>query len=117
MKNYELIIQGRSYELLFEDNKAVHELSESLPLTIEMNELNGNEKFYYLPKDLPTHSEPVKEIKKGDVMLYGSNCLVLFYEDFRTHYSYTRLGKVVGFEEAASKLVQKNSEVKIQVVN
>lgn len=27
-------------------------------------------------------------------MLYGSDCLVLFYEDFATSYGYTPLGKV-----------------------
>lgn len=27
-------------------------------------------------------------------MLYGSNCLVLFYETFNTSYSYTKIGKI-----------------------
>ena len=27
-------------------------------------------------------------------MLYGDNCLVLFYESFSSGYSYTRLGSV-----------------------
>ena len=27
-------------------------------------------------------------------LLFGSNCLVLFYKDFTTGYSYTRLGKL-----------------------
>ena len=27
-------------------------------------------------------------------MLYNGNCIVLFYRDFSTSYSYTRLGRV-----------------------
>jgi hypothetical protein len=27
-------------------------------------------------------------------MLYGSNCLVLFYDSFSTPYSYTPIGKI-----------------------
>ena len=59
-----------------------------------MIELNGNEKYFYLDADLPTDSERVNRIHSGDVMLFGANCLVIFYRDFATSYSYTRLGKL-----------------------
>ena len=59
-----------------------------------MNELNGNEKYHYLPERLPAHNERVRNIRSGDLMLYGSDCLVLFYESFPTSYSYTRLGYI-----------------------
>ena len=65
-----------------------------LPLTINMTELNGNEKYYDFPSALPTTASVGGNIKAGDLMLYGSNVLVLFYKNFNTSYSYTKLGYV-----------------------
>ncbi len=65
-----------------------------LPLTLEMDELNGNEKYYYLNEDLPSSSGRVDMIRTGDLMLYGSNCLVSFFETFETRYAYTRIGHI-----------------------
>ena len=59
-----------------------------------MDELNGNEKYYYMTSSLPTNSKRVGNIETGDIMLYGSDCLVIFYESFNTPYSYTRIGKI-----------------------
>jgi hypothetical protein len=42
-------------------------------------------------------------IKAGDIMLYGSSTLVVFFETFNTRYSYTRIGRienVAGLKEA-----------------
>ena len=65
-----------------------------LPLTINMSELNGNEKFYYFSTTLPTNASSGRNIQVGDLMLYGNNCLVLFYESLNTSYSYTKLGRI-----------------------
>lgn len=77
-----------------------------MPLTINMSELHGNEKYYYFNQSLPTNSERIGNIENGDLMLYGSDCLVLFYESFSTSYTYTRLGKIdnpSGLSEAVGK--------------
>ncbi|MBR3748212.1 MAG: hypothetical protein IKN27_14760, partial [Selenomonadaceae bacterium] len=68
--------------------------SEMLPLETDMQELNGNEKYFYLDKNLPSNAARVGKISAGDVMLFGDNCVVIFYKDFSTSYSYTRLGKI-----------------------
>jgi hypothetical protein len=65
-----------------------------LPLTINMKELNGNEKQGELLRDLPTNSSNPGAIHTGDLMLWGSNTIVLFYKSFSTPYSYTRIGKI-----------------------
>ena len=85
------------------DNDSAKAFKELLPMTIHMTELNGNEKYYDLPNRLPTNSSNPGSIKNGDLMLYGSKTLVLFYKSFSTPYSYTRIGSIddpAGLEEA-----------------
>ena len=76
------------------DNPSATAFKARLPLTISMTELNGNEKYYDFPSPLPTNALVGGNIKAGDLMLYGSNVLVLFYKNFNTSYSYTKLGYV-----------------------
>ena len=59
-----------------------------------MNDLNGNEKHAELPKALPAKASRPGTIRNGDLMLYGSETLVVFYVTFDSAYSYTRLGRV-----------------------
>ncbi|PSL41066.1 hypothetical protein B0H99_103200 [Planomicrobium soli] len=83
------------------DNRTTQALVELLPLRIRMEDLHRNEKFYYLPDSLPTDSESPGVIKEGEIMLYGDNCLVLFYEKFSTSFNYTRLGYIEDVERFA----------------
>lgn len=76
------------------NNATATAFKSMLPLTINMSELNGNEKFYYFSTTLPTNASSGGNIQAGDLMLYGNNCLVLFYEGFNTSYSYTRIGRI-----------------------
>lgn len=76
------------------DNETATAFKAMLPLTIKMDELNGNEKKYDFSNDLPTDSSNLKTINNGDLMLWGSNTLVLFYKTFPTAYSYTKLGRI-----------------------
>jgi hypothetical protein len=76
------------------DNPTAKAFKAMLPLTIKMTELNGNEKYFRLSKNLPTNASNPGTIKSGDLMLWGANTFVLFYETFSTSYSYTRLGRI-----------------------
>lgn len=87
-------INGEEFSATLEDNETVRELLTRLPLTIEMEDLNSNEKYYYLDESLPTDATNVGRIERGNIMLFGSDCLVLFYKSFETPYSYTRIGKI-----------------------
>ena len=95
MKNsFTVQVNGKNFSVTLEDNPTARAFAEMLPLEVEMNELNGNEKFCYLEKNLPGDAVRVKQIHAGDLMLFGSDCLVIFYKDFTTSYSYTRLGRI-----------------------
>jgi hypothetical protein len=77
-----------------EDNTTVAAFKEMLPLTMEMKDLHGNEKFFDLPKMLPTKDANPKTIQAGDLMIWSSRTVVLFYKSFSTPYSYTKLGRI-----------------------
>lgn len=103
MDKIKIVIGTQTFTATLADNAAAGELKKMLPFTINMSELNGNEKYAYLDKGLPTKTSRVDRIHTGDIMLFGSDCLVLFYKDFSTSYSYTPLGSVddvEGFQEA-----------------
>ena len=86
-------------------------------MTVTMNELNGNEKYHYLSENLPTDSYRPGTIRNGDLMLYGSNCVVLFYETFALSYSYTRIGQLDNPSGLASALGQGNVSVTFEINN
>lgn len=103
VKEIDLIVKGRKFEISLYDNETAKAFANILPLTIEMKELNGNEKYHYLNKHFPSASALVESISCGDLMLYGADCIVLFYKNFSTSYSYTKIGKVnhtEGLEQA-----------------
>ena len=99
-------IGEKTFQAKFYENETTKELLKQLPIEMEMQELNGNEKYYYLNQNLPTNASKVHTIKEGDIMLYGKNCLAVFYENFDTNYQYTPIGyveEVSGFSQALGK--------------
>ncbi len=96
-----MAINGVEFALDLDDTPAAQAFAELLPLSAEMSELNGNEKYLYLDESLPTDPYRPQTIEAGDVMLYGDDCLVVFYETFPTSYSYTRIGRLTSVEGLA----------------
>lgn len=85
---------GTMFTATLDDNAAARAFAAMLPLTLDMQDLNGNEKYFYLDAALPASPYNPATIHAGDLMLYGSACVVLFYETFSSGYSYTRLGRI-----------------------
>jgi hypothetical protein len=97
------------------NNSTAAAFKEKLPLTINMSELNGNEKYFDLPNDLPSNASNPGTIQAGDVMLYGSNTLVLFYKTFSTSYNYSRIGRIDNPSGLADALGAGNKTVKFEL--
>ena len=89
-----MTVGERRFAITLADTAAARAFAAQLPLTLDMAELNGNEKHADLAVALPTDASRPGTIRTGDLMLYGSNTVVVFYETFRSSYSYTRLGHV-----------------------
>ena len=87
-------LNNEKLEINLEENSTTSALVKLLPLDITMNDLNKNEKYAYLNESLPTNTYSPKHIEAGDVMLFGDNCLVIFYESFDTSYSYSKIGHI-----------------------
>ena len=87
-------IGSSSFTATLSDNITATTFKALLPMTINMTELNGNEKYFNLSNSLPANASNPSTIQTGDLMLYGSNTLVLFYKKISTSYSYTKLGRV-----------------------
>lgn len=82
------------FAVALEDNPTARAFVRMLPMTLDMPDLNDNEKHVRLPRSLPTNAVRPGTIRTGDVMLYGQDTLVVFYKTFPSNYSYTRIGRV-----------------------
>ena len=99
-----MTVGDRRFAITLSDNPAAHAFAARFPLTLDMSDLNGNEKHAELPRALPTDESRPGTIRNGDLMLYGTDTLVVFYLTFKSSYSYTRLGRVDDPDDLAELL-------------
>lgn len=99
-----MTVGDRRFAITLADSPAARAFAAQMPLTLDMADLNRNEKHAELPIALPTSAGRIGSIRSGDLMLYGSTTLVVFYLTFESSYSYTRLGRVDRSEDLAKAL-------------
>lgn len=116
MPEVRITIGEQSFIAVLQDTPASQALLQRLPLMLDMQELNGNEKYFRFADALPTDAETPDAIGAGELMLYGEDCLVLFYADHPTSYSYTRLGAIENTEGLAEALGSGNVTVTFEAV-
>lgn len=101
----------RRFAITLADTMAAREFAAMLPLTIDMADLNDNEKHADLSRALPTNASRPGTIRSGDLMLYGSRTLVVFYQTFQSSYAYTPIGRVDDVDGLAQTLGSGNARI------
>ena len=87
-------IGGQTFTATMEDNQAAKELADMMkagPVTLQMDDFSGFEKVGSLGRSL-TASNKQTTTTAGDIVLYNSSNIVMFYG--RNSWSYTQLGKI-----------------------
>ena len=102
-----ITINGKKFNAEFYNNKTARAFKTHMPATYKMAKLNGNEIYKYVNYDPPRKAKKVKKVHKGDIMLYGSDCIVIFYKSFKTSYSYTKIGKITNPKKLKSAIKKK----------
>lgn len=113
--NILITIGTHTFSATLADNEAARMFAAMLPMTVNMTEMNGNEKYHSLSHDLPTDTFRPGTIHTGDLLLWGSDTVVLFYETFSSAYSYTRLGRIDNPEGLASAVGSGNVQVTFSI--
>lgn len=89
-----LQIGNEEIEISVTNQEISQQIMEYLPQTLNFNELNGNEFYVDSPFEVDAKSQNFGEVRAGDVMLYGNQTIVIFYQDHQTTYSYSKIGKI-----------------------
>lgn len=95
-----LLVDNKEIACEFADSKAAMELKEILlkgDITIKMENYGGFEKVGELPKKLTKNDESITA-SSGDILLYQGRYMVIMYGS--NSWSYTRLGKITGFNSS-----------------
>ena len=94
MTSIKVRIGEKTFTARLENNATAQAFAALLPLSVKMDDLNDNEKVIRLPENLPGEVSNPGTIRTGDLMIWSSRSLVLFYKTFPTSYSYARLGRI-----------------------
>ena len=97
----QMTVNGTALNVAWEDNAAVSALktlAANGPVTVQTAAYGGFEQVGPLGTSLPRNDVSVTTAP-GDIVLYAGNQIVLFYGS--NTWSYTRLGKIQGLDQAA----------------
>lgn len=108
-----ITVGNKTFTAKMYNNETTQAFIKQLPMTVNMSELNGREKYYHLSSNLSAEStETPATINAGEIMCWSSNNLVLFYNTFSNSYGgYIKLGYIEDVSGLASALGTGNVQV------
>ena len=110
-----LKVNDKSFKAKLNNSSASKKLKSMLPMTINMSELNGNEKYHYFDTEFSGSEKTFSAIHAGDLMIFGGDCLVLFYDDIKNSpYEYIKLGSLTSTKGLKSALGNKSVKVEFK---
>ena len=112
-ESYYIKIGDKEFPFTLKDTAVANELKAKFPLDIQMTKLNDNEIYYKFDSSFTTNTRSVGTINIGDIYLYQSDYLVLFYKTFTTSYQYSEIGSLSSTDGLA-EAIGSNSTVKVE---
>ena len=112
-ESYYIKIGDKEFPFTLKNTAVANELKAKFPLEIDMTKLNDNEIYYRFDTSFTTNTKSVGTINIGDIYLYQSDCLVLFYKTFTTSYQYSEIGSLSSTDGLAEAIDSK-STVKVE---
>lgn len=114
--NIKITVDKKEFIATLNDSEPSKEFVKLLPLDITMHEHNNNEKYYNMPENISGKSINLGSVQAGDLMIWSSNTLVLFYVDSRVAYSYTNIGKITNITGLRETLGGNSVKVKYELI-
>lgn len=113
MNKPQIAVNGHTLNAALADNtsaKALAELLEEGPLTLELSDYGNFEKVGSLPQSLPRNDEQITT-EPGDIILYLGNQITIYY-DVNT-WNFTRLGRIDNITQAELKEILGSGDVTV----
>ena len=105
-ENMKLSIDNQELNVTWENNESVKALNELLPLTVEMHEYGDFEQVGSIGQTIVSNDKEITT-KPGDIVLYASNQIVIFYGT--NTWDYTKLGHIDLSESELNDLLNKDN--------
>ena len=106
LANFNVKFGTKTYKAKSTSTETTKSFLESLPVTLDMKDVDDNQKYGCMYYKITSESAKTNKVKKGDVLLSGESCLIVATEDFKTINKYVVLGHIDNLDDVPEGLVK-----------